>query len=101
MTSTEATEHQAPTDRRSTGRVNGQPFAQPNALSDYFGQHHRMFEGTELATILEPRRIQAPPGCHSAKCVSAGLFTLLSNRVLKEAAGLPQVPTEIAAHVVV
>jgi hypothetical protein len=28
------------------------------------------------------------------------LFTLLGNRVLKAAAGLPHIPTEIAAHVV-
>lgn len=69
-------------------------------LSDYFAQQHQLFEDTELAALLEPRRIQTPPGYHSVKCVSAGMFTLLGNRVLKEAAGLPQVPTEIAAHVI-
>ncbi len=60
-----------------------------------------MFEGTGLAALLEPRRIQAPPGYHLTKCVSAGLLPLLGNRVLKEAAGLPQVPTEVAAHVII
>ncbi len=69
-------------------------------LSDYFAQHHRMFEETELAALLEPRRILAPPGYHSTKCVSAGLFALLRNRALREATGLPQVPTEVAAHVI-
>ena len=70
------------------------------SLSAYFTQQHRLFEDTELAALLEPRRVQAPPGYHSTKCVSAGLFALLENRILKAAVGLPHVPTEIAAHVV-
>ena len=70
------------------------------SLSEYFSQLHRMFEDTELAALLEPRRILAPTGYHSVKCVSAGMFTLLGNRVLKEANRLPQVPTEVAAHVI-
>ena len=74
--------------------------ASRQSLSDFFTQQHRMFEDTALAALLEPRRILTPPGYHSPKCVSAGLFTLLGNRVLKAAAGLPQIPTEIAAHVI-
>ena len=70
------------------------------SLCDYFAQQHQMLKGTELASLLEPRRIQAPPGYHSTRCVSAGLFALLGNRALKAAAGLPHIPTEIAAHVV-
>ena len=70
------------------------------SLSAYFAQQHRLFEDTELAALLEPRRVQAPPGYHSTKCVSAGLFALLENRILKAAVGLPHVPAEIAAHVV-
>jgi hypothetical protein len=70
------------------------------SLSEYFAEQHRMFEDTQLAALLEPRRILAPPSYHSTKCVSAGMLTLLANRILKEGAGLPQVPTEIAAHVV-
>lgn len=70
------------------------------SLSEYFAEQHRMFEDTQLAALLEPRRILAPPGYHSTKCVSAGMFTLLANRILKEGAGRPQVPTEIAAHVI-
>ena len=57
--------------------------ASQRSLSDYFTQQHRLFEDTELAALLEPRRIQAPPGYHSTKCVSAGLFVLLGNRVLR------------------
>ncbi len=71
------------------------------SLSDYFAHQHQMFQDTELAAVLEPRRIQPPPGYHSIKCVSAGMFALLSNRILKKAAGLPQIPTEIAAHVII
>ena len=74
--------------------------ASQQSISDYFTQQHRMFEDTALAALLEPRRILTPPGYHSPKCVSAGIFTLLGNRVLKAAAGLPQIPTEIAAHVI-
>jgi hypothetical protein len=70
------------------------------SLSDYFSQQHHLFEDTALAALLEPRRVLAPPGYHSTKCVSAGMFTLLSNRILKAAAGRPQIPTEIAAHVI-
>lgn len=70
------------------------------SLVDYFARQHRAFEGTPLAALLEPRRILAPPGYHSTKCVSAGMFTLLGNRVVKEAVGLPQAPTEISAHVI-
>ena len=70
------------------------------SLSEYFAEQHRVFADTQLAALLEPRRILAPPGYHSIKCVSAGMFTLLGNRVFKEAVGLPQVPTEIAAHVI-
>ena len=74
--------------------------ASRQSLSDYFTQQHRMFEDTELAALLEPRRIQAPPGYHSTNCVSAGLFVLLGSRVVRAARGLPHIPTEIAAHVV-
>ena len=70
------------------------------SLSDYFAQHYQLFADTELAALLEPRRSQAPPGYHSIKNVSAGLFVLLGNRVVQEARGLPYIPTEIAAHVV-
>jgi hypothetical protein len=74
--------------------------ASERSLSDYFAQQHRLFDDTELAALLEPRGIQAPPGYHSTKCVSAGLFVLLGNRVLQAARGLPYIPTEVAAHVV-
>jgi hypothetical protein len=85
-------QHERPAVRRALRSV--------ATLSDYFGQQHQMLEDTELTALLEPRRIQAPDGYHSTKCVSAGLFALLGNRALKAAAGLPQIPTEIAAHVV-
>jgi len=78
----------------------GQSNTRWRCLSDYFIEQHRMLEDTGLAALLEPRRVLAPPGYHTTKSVSAGLFTLLGNRALKEAVGLPQVPTEIAAHVV-
>jgi hypothetical protein len=71
-----------------------------HSLCEYFTQQHRLFSDTELAALLEPRRVQPPPGYHSAKCVSAGLFALLGNRVLQAARGLPYIPTEVAAHVV-
>ena len=71
-----------------------------HSLSDCFSHQHRLFEDTALAALLEPHRILAPPGYHTTKCVSAGLFTLLGNRILNDAAGVPQVPTEIAAHVI-
>jgi len=74
--------------------------ASQRSLSDYFIQQHRLFEDTELAALLEPRWIQAPPGYHSVKCVSTGLYVLLANRVLQAARGLPYIPTEVAAHVV-
>jgi len=87
------------------GRMAHQPIAESTppwrSLSDYFAQQHRMFEDTELVALLEPRRILAPPGYHPTRCVSAGMFTLLGNRILKAAAGRPQVPTEFAAHIVV
>ena len=54
--------------------------ASQRSLSDYFTQQHELFADTELAALLEPRRIQAPPGYHATKCVSAGLFALLGNR---------------------
>ena len=69
-------------------------------LTDYFVEQHLMFQDTELAALLEPRRIQSPPGYHPTKCVSAGLFVLLGSRVMRAARGLPYIPTEIAAHVV-
>jgi len=71
------------------------------SLSDYFAEQHRIFQGTEIAALLEPRRIQPPPGYHSIKCVSAGMFALLSNGILKKAVGLPGVPTEVSAHVII
>ena len=74
--------------------------ASRHSLSDYFADQHRMFEDTDLAALLEPRRIQAPPGYHSTNCVSAGLFVLLGSRVVRAARGLPYIPTEIAGHVV-
>ena len=60
-----------------------------------------MFEGSELGALLEPRRIQALPGYYSTKCVSAGMFTLIGHRILKEAGGLPRIPTEVTARVIV
>ena len=74
--------------------------ASQRSLSDYFARQHGLFADTELAALLEPRRIQAPPGYHSTKCVSAGLFVLLGSRVVRAARGLPYIPTEIAAHVI-
>jgi hypothetical protein len=65
-----------------------------NGLSQILSAHHHLIEGTPLAPILEPRRILAPPGYHSAKCVSAGLFLLLGESRLKDRLGLPIVPTE-------
>jgi hypothetical protein len=102
MRTAEHFERTLPHDARMLRASGGRPSAAPiwGSLSDYFTQQHRMFEDTELAALLEPRRILTPPGYHSTKCVSAGLFTLLANRVLKAAAGLPQIPTEIAAHVI-
>jgi hypothetical protein len=98
MTSTEATANQAPANSVSTvGVKGGSSVTAWRSLSDYFTQQHRLFEDIDLAALVEPRRIQAPPGYHSSKCVSAGLFTLLSNRVLRQAAGIGQVPTEILA----
>lgn len=97
-TSREQTQHQALD--RLFDPCSGEGASPRHTVSDYFAQQHRLFRDTELAALLEPRRIQSPPGYHSVKCVSAGLFTLLGNRVLKAAAGLMSVPTEIAAHVV-
>ena len=74
--------------------------ASQRSLSDYFTQQHGLFADTELAALLEPRRIQAPLGYHSTKCGSAGLFVLLGSRVVRAARGLPYIPTEIAGHVV-
>ena len=86
-------------DRRADPFAGGSR-ASRQSLSDYFTHRHRMFGDTELAALLEPRRIQAPPGYHSTNCVSAGLFVLLGSRVVRAARGLPYIPTEIAGHVV-
>ena len=69
-------------------------------LSEVLSSHHHLIEGTPLAPILEPRRILAPGGYHSAKCVSAGMFLLLGESRLKDQLGLPIVPTEVCAHTV-
>ena len=69
-------------------------------LSQVLSAHHDLLDGTALAPILEPRRILAPAGYHSTKCVSAGLFLLLGESRLKDRLGLPAVPTEITAHTV-
>ena len=78
----------------------GSSRASQQSLSNYFTQQHRIFEDTALAALLEPRRILTPPGYHSPKCVSAGLFVLLGSRGVRAARGLPYIPTEIAGHVV-
>ncbi len=67
-------------------------------VADCLAAHHDLIRGTPLEPILEPRRILAPPGYHSTKCVSAGLFLLLGQGRLKDELDLPQVPTEISAH---
>jgi hypothetical protein len=69
-------------------------------LSQFLSAQYHLVEGTPLAPILEPRRTLAPPGYHSTKCVSAGLFLLLGESRLKDRLGLPIVPTEITAHTV-
>src|SRR5512144_2793056 len=56
---------------------------QPRGVSDYLAAHHDLIRGTPLEPILEPRRIQAPPGYHSTKSVPAGLFLLLGQGRLK------------------
>jgi hypothetical protein len=67
-------------------------------MSDYLAAHHPLILGTPLEPVLEPRRVQAPPGYHSTRCVAAGLFLLLSQRRIKDRLGWPPVPTEITAH---
>jgi hypothetical protein len=71
---------------------------QPRGVSDCLAAHHDLILGTPLEPILEPRRVQAPPGYHSTKCVPAGLFLLLGQGRIKDELGLPPVPTEISAH---
>ncbi len=51
-----------------------------------------------MEPILEPRRIQAPPGYHSTKCVSTGLLLLIAQGRIKDDLQLQPVPTEITAH---
>ena len=66
--------------------------------SEYLRAHHDLIRGTPLEPILEPRRVQAPPGYHSSKSVAAGLFLLLGQGRIKDHLGLAPVPTEITAH---
>src|SRR6185295_9302633 len=53
------------------------------SLSDYFAPQYRMFEATELAALLEPRRIQTPPGYHPTKCVGAAFGSVAKDVVLE------------------
>ena len=66
--------------------------------SDYLRAHYDLIRGTPLEPILEPRRVQAPPGYHSTKGVAAGLFLLLGQGRVKDYLDLAPVPTEITAH---
>jgi hypothetical protein len=85
-------------DHRSPARLTACPAA--TGLSAHLAAQHRLIEGTPLSPMLEPRRVQAPPGYHSAKCVSVGLFAVLAESRLKEMNGLASVPTEVSAHVI-
>jgi len=67
-------------------------------LSDFLAAQHPSIVGTPLEPILEPRRIQAPTGYHSTKCVSVGMYLLLVQSRIKDELNLQQVPTEITAH---
>ncbi len=69
-------------------------------LSDHLAAHHSLLENTFLEPLLEPRRIQAPPGYHSTHCVSTGLFLLIAQGRIKDDLNLQQVPTEITAHTI-
>ncbi len=69
-----------------------------SGVADCLAAHHDLIRGSPLDPILEPRRVLAPPGYHSAKRVSAGLFLLLGQGRLKDELGVPPVPTEISAH---
>lgn len=67
-------------------------------VSEFLATQHELIRGTDLEPILEPRRIQAPPGYLSTKCVAACMFLLLSQGLRKSTQGEPMVPTEITAH---
>lgn len=70
-------------------------------VSEFLANQNDLLRGTELEPILEPRRIQAPSGYHSPKCVAAGMFLLLSQGRMKSALGEELVPTEVTAHGIV
>jgi hypothetical protein len=69
-------------------------------LSGILAAQHAALLGTPLEPILEPRRIQAPAGYHSTKCISTGLFLLIAQGRIKDELNLQQVPTEITAHTI-
>ena len=71
---------------------------QVQRLSLVLAAQHSPLLGTPLEPILEPRRIQAPPGYHSTKCISTGLFLLIAQGRIKHDLGEEPVPTEITAH---
>jgi hypothetical protein len=72
----------------------------PTGTNDCLAAHADVIRGTPLEPILEPHRFQAPPGYHSTKGVASGLFLLLGQGRIKDQLGLPQVPTQITAHVI-
>lgn len=69
-----------------------------SSLNEHLVRHHEYLHGSPLEAVLEPRRVQAPAGYHSPKCVSTGLFLLLGNSRLKDRVGEALLPTEITAH---
>ncbi len=71
-----------------------------SGLSEVLAAQHSALLSTPLEPILEPRRIEAPPGYHSTKCVSTGLFLLIAQGRIKDTLGQEQVPTEITAHTI-
>jgi hypothetical protein len=75
-----------------------QPRRRLQTVADWLKAVYDRLDGRRLA-LLEPRKLIPPGGCHSPKCVAAGLDCILRINECKTDA--ERIPTEITAQAIV